>query len=282
MSHQPFITKHFITDKYEKDENLNLSLYIDNEVFMYAIFTKNFKEIVELCNVRSNETLQQGSHADRVKFLLNNYRLTDKKFGSVNISILNNNFTILPEAFAIKESSKDILEFSSGHLPKNTFTHSFNNLNFNYFIESEIASLLERSFKNASFRHAGAVAVNLLFNNRSLKKCDLLLNFNESVFELLAKNDAGLLYYNIFNFDNKEDVLYYLLFMMEQFELAPDKAKLVIAGQLEAESELCKEIKKYVKNISFAVNDLQLNKAEDLKIPNHFYFTLLNQHLCEL
>lgn len=283
MSEQPNITGHFISKKNHTSDKLNLSLLIDNELFMYAIFTQNYSELVELCHVSKNETGHLHNNTDKTKFLINNYRLADKKFENVNIAILNSDFTILPESFAIKEHSKEILEFSSGSNFKNSFNHKFNNLSFNYFIEGELIHFLEKIFKNATIRHAGGLSINLLFNNYSLQKCDLLLNFNEGVFELLAKENNNLLYYNVFNYETNEDVMYFLLFMMEQFNLDPKKITLLIAGQMEAESDLYKTLKKYIKNIGFAVNNIHINDiVEDLKIPNHFYFTLLNQHLCEL
>jgi hypothetical protein len=284
MSTEPYIIQHYKNDKANLDGSFNLSLIINNEEFMFAIFTKIYGELVELCSVRYNVAMQHGNNnVDRVQFLINNFQLVGKKYENVNISLLNSDFTILPEAFAVKENSKDILEFSSGRDSKNTFTHQFNNLSFNYFIDSELIRFLERTFKNASFRHSGAAAINLLFSNRSLKKCDVFLNFNEGVFELIAKENNNLLYYNVFNYETKEDVMYFLLFMMEQFKLDQNKIKLMVAGQIEIESDLYKGLKKYIKHIEFAVNDITLNNNfKDVKIPNHFYFTLLNQHLCEL
>ncbi len=284
MSSEPYIIKHYKTEKQASSEKQNLSLVIDNEVFTFAIFSQNYNELIELCDVRPDESMQTvSSGIDRIKFLINNYRLGGRNFENVTVSVLNGDFTILPEAFAVKENSKEILEFSSGTNAKNILTHKFNNISFNYFIETELIQFLERTFKKASFRHAGMVAIDLLFNNRSLKKCDLLLNFNAGVFEIAAKENNSLLYYNVFNYETKEDVMYFLLFMMEQFNLDPEKIKVLVAGQMEAESELYLGLKKYIRNIGFAVNDIKLtNAADDIKIPDHFYFTLLNQHLCEL
>jgi hypothetical protein len=284
MSDKPHIISHFSSKKPVVSEPLNLSLLIDNELFMYALFTQNYNELIELCHIRQNESMQvEKNVTERVKFLINNYQLSGKRFENVNISILNSDFTILPESFAVTENSREILEFSSGNKLKNSFSHKFNNLSFNYFIEPELIQFLEKTFKKATFHHAGAIVINLLFNSRSLKKCDLFLNFNEGIFELLAKENNTLLYYNVFNYETKEDVMYFLLFMMEQFNLDPDKVKLFIGGQMEAEGELHKAIKKYIKHVDFVLDSISpVNLNNELKIPDHFYFTLLNQHLCEL
>lgn len=286
MIETPYITRHYVNpDKKVGNTALNLNLFIDSQVFMFALFNNDYTELLELCDVRINQSMQQQNNpAERVNFLINNYQLNKQQFKHVNISVLNNDFTLIPEAFALKEHTKEILGFSLGQQPKNTFTHLVNNLNFSYTIEAELSAVLERNFKNSSIRHSGAVAINLLFNNRSLKKCEVFINVNEGVVELLAKDDIKFIYYNVFEFENNEDILYFVTFMMEQFNINPEKARIIIAGQCEVESELHLLLKKYIRHISFAVNSIGVNTLETptVKIPEHFYFTLLNQHLCEL
>jgi hypothetical protein len=283
MNTEPYIVKHYKSDKPDLKAGSNISLLIDNETFTFVTFNKDYSQLLELCHVKSNNSMTHGlSNLERITFLIGNYQLSGKKYQNVNIAILNSDFTILPEAFAL-ENLKEILEFSSGQISKNTYTHKFNNLSFNYFVEAELINYLEKTFKNASIKHAGAVSISSLLNLPSLKKCDIFLNLIDSTFELLAKQNNNLLYYNVFNYETKEDVMYFLLFMMEQFNFDQNKVNLIVAGQIEAESDLFKTLKKHIKQISFAVNDISLNNNfKDLNIPNHFYFNLLNQHLCEL
>jgi hypothetical protein len=227
-----------------------------------------------------NQEMQHRPFPENLRWLIQNFGLGSNKYQHVNIALLNNSFSILPEAFAGKEGSKSMLEFSSGQSVRHNYSNSFNNLSFNYELEQETLSVLEKSFRNANIRHGGAVTVNLLFNNRSLKKSQVLLNFNDGLFELAARNDNNLLYYNVFGYETKDDVLYYLLFMMEQFNLDPGIARVAMAGQIEAGSELHRAITKYIRFTNFAVNDLPV--SADPGFPDHYYFTLLNQHLCEL
>jgi hypothetical protein len=282
MSLKPYIYKPIENREKVLQEKVHLSMLIDSDLFMYAVFSGDYTELLELGNIGADENAKLMSTADRIKFLVSNYRISEKKYENVQIAVLNRHFNILPDAFSVKDNSKELLNFTLGEQVKNTFTHHFNNLSFNYVFDSELLHLLEKTFKNASFRHAGAVAANLLFNNRSLKNCDVFLNLNAGVFELLAKKDNALIYYNVFEYENKEDVLYYLLFMMEQFEISAEVAKIIVAGQMEASSEIYSEIKRFVKNVGFAVHHPELRRSDDMKLPDHFYFTLLNQHLCEL
>lgn len=274
--------KHYVNPKGAARSGTHLSLFISQGLLQFAVTNADNSELLELCEVKLSESSIHNYEGleSKVGAAVNNY-LPGRKFSHTTISVLNTSFTILPEAYAMDGSSKALLGFSSGREPVNTFSHKLGHLNFSYSIDASLLQMLERTFKNASIRHAGAVAINLLFNNASLKKCDVLLNFNEGVFELCARRNNELLYYNVFEYETKEDVLYYLLFMMEQFGFDPEKVQLSIAGQMQVGSDYHTLIKKYIRHISFAVNSSSLkNTAEG--VPDHYYFTLLNQHLCEL
>lgn len=230
----------------------------------------------------SENVQNDNQFIEKIRYLISNYRLDQGLFKNVNICILNTQFTLVPEAYDLKDNVKKLLDFTTGsEKTKNSFIHKTDQLNFCYTITEELLPYLERTFKNATIRHAGVITIDLLMNNSSVKNADLLLNFNNGIFEIAAKKQNKLIYYNVFHYEINEDVLYYLLFMMEQCEFNPLTCKLVIAGQMDTEGELVKAIKKYIKHVSFAVNDKTFGSGfADLKLPDHYFFSLTNQHLC--
>lgn len=253
--------------------------------FMYTISTSGFKNVVELCHVEITHLANSAFDiTDKVSFLINNYQLHKKKFEKVNICFLNNEFTMVPEAFALNEDVKPLLKFATGaEQVKRSIQHNLKNINFCFTIEMELISYFEKTFPNVSIRHLGAVSIDLFFSQHSLKNANLYLSIADGYIEIAAKQRTELLFYNVFNFENNEDILYYLLFMMEQFQLNPLHVRLSVAGQRDSSDELIKSIKKYIKQVDFCVTDSSVNLNGELStLPQHYYFTLLNQHLCEL
>ena len=55
---------------------------------------------------------------------------------------------------------------------------------------------------------------------------------------------------NTYNFQAPEDVLYYVLFGFEQFDLNPEQIPLALAGSVSEQSELFDLLFKYVRNVS--------------------------------
>jgi hypothetical protein len=284
LNTEPYITESWKNTGAPQTEEANLSLFIGSQLFMFAVFNRDFTVVSEIESITINpQGLKNDDLTERLRFLITNHQLNDRKFKSVNICLLNSSFTLTPVAYSMQENAKSFLSFTNGgeQAVKNTFVHRFDELNFCYTVPHDVLSFLEKTFKNATFRHAGSVSIDLLFSNNSLKSCNLFLNFHAGSFELAAKENNKLVYYNVFSYETHEDALYYLLFMMEQYNLNPLTCKLVIAGQMEANAELLKTIKKYVKQVDFAVNDKSFSGSFDaLKLPDHYFFSLTNQHLC--
>ena len=285
MTTEAYITKYYYSEKPVKTEPISLSLVTSANSFMYAISTSSFKNVIELCHVEITHLANSSFDlTERISFLVNNYLLPQKKFEKVNISFLNNDFTIIPEAFDVGLDVKQLLKFSTGveHI-KRSLQHNLKNVHFSYAVELELINYFEKTFPNASIRHAGAVNTALFFSQHSLVNQNLYLNIGDRQIELAAKNQNELLFYNVFNVENNEDILYYLLFTMEQLELNPLHVKLSLTAQKQTSDDLVKSIKKYIKQVDFCINEPSINLQGELSsLPKHFYFTLLNQHLCEL
>ena len=65
---------------------------------------------------------------------------------------------------------------------------------------------------------------------------------------LISKNKK-LQYYNNFEFKEKEDILYFTLFVMEQNKINNTKTKLLLLGDINDKSDTFKLLSKFIKNI---------------------------------
>jgi hypothetical protein len=284
MLGQYYKEKLILTNKtnFNEGENGSLSVFISSNALIYSVSSLNFNTVHQLAHIELLNISGGGSLTEKIAFLLNNFQLPQKKFDKIVISILTKDFTIVPEAYSNAADLKDLLSFSTGLTEiKNPHLHTIKNVKFCYVFDQELIQYLEKTFARAIIKHAGALNTDLLFSNQSLINCNLFLGINDGLIEIAAKNNNELLFYNVFSFENNEDVLYYLLFMMEQFNLNPLQTKLLISGQVQTNDALVLSIKKYIKQVDFVVHHSGLKLEGELnKLPQHFYFTLLNQYLC--
>lgn len=284
MLGEAYTVKYTYTSGAEAAGPLELSLFISPASWMYAVASAGFKTVHEMAHVQLNEEHGMSSPADRVSLLVQNYLLDRRRFDKVNIALLNTEFAMIPEAYAGQDLVKPLLQFATGGASLKTLKqHGFSGLKFCYEPDSDLAAQLERLFPNAALRHAGAVSLQLLLSHHSLQAATVFLNIHDGFIELAAKHKNDPMFYNVFNYSTDEDILYYLLFMMEQFHLDPSFIKLAVAAQRSAGDELIRSMGRYIRHVSLCVHDpsVQLS-GEPGKLPSHYYFTLLNQHLCVL
>jgi len=284
MINEAYIVKNYFKETSVSDQKSNLSLFISSNSLIFCEFTNDFKIITELAEIEfNNHTNPTITLIERVQFIFSNYQLI-KNYNKVYIVILNTNFTLIPNAFKTESNNSEILKFVTGIThTRNTIEHSLNNFTFRYTIEYELKQFLEKTFPIAFIRHSGAVILNLFNSLPALTNFDLFLNINYGIIEIAVKQKNDLQFYNVFNYQTNEDIIYYLLFTLEQLNLNPLFVKVAISGQIETSDHLIISLKKYVKQIGFLVlKESAPVKNEKHSFPNHYYFNVLTQHLCEL
>lgn len=275
------ITRFSFNDKIVTDSPLYLSVFISERAFMYATTDSSNKELKSLVHVEF-DGLAHPDPVARIAALINDQGLSRSRFGKTLITVLNTDFSLIPRAYAETGSPANWLEFATGmgH-DKKTNAHRVGDMTFLSGTDAALVNYLEKTFNNSSIRPAGWVTLNLLFTQHSLAGTGLFLNLHDDLMELCAVKEGAVLFYNVFRYVTNEDILYYLLFTIEQSGLSPKDLRLAIACQRPVTDPLIESIKRYIPHLRFCVGqpDLEM-KGAAATLPQHYYFTLLNQHLC--
>lgn len=113
-----------------------------------------------------------------------------------------------------------------------------------------INNFLFQNFGEFEYKHHSSILLEKLFlqSNASLH---FYVNISHSIFDIVVIEDAKLLFYNIFEYQTKEDFIYYVLFTLEQLELNPEETIISLLGDIDKESSLFKVLYTYVRNICF-------------------------------
>jgi hypothetical protein len=272
--------QHFPVRAYQKGL-LNLYLLIEDHSIQAAIFSDGNTELYEICAFEFAADKKGSEHGmEELSYFLSEFEILKHKFNHVSVQVLNRLFILVPQAYN-EPNLKDLLEFNTGVNDIRTVQTNLvnNSVYFAYTYDLQLLAFIEKTFSAAKIDHTGAGSIDLFLNLPSFKNTDVFLNIHRSCLELIIKSKNELLFYNIFKFDSNEDVLYFLLFTAEQFQLNKETLRLAIAGNIAANDELFSLIKKYIRNINF-ISSRSLDKPVN-DLPNHFYFNILNKHLCE-
>ncbi|MDG3583653.1 DUF3822 family protein [Galbibacter pacificus] len=115
---------------------------------------------------------------------------------------------------------------------------------------TNVNNYLFEKFGDFEYKHFSTVLVETLINNA--KKSDpktIYVHIDSMHFEIIVLDQKKLVLYNTFQYLQKEDFIYYLLFTIEQLHLNPEETPTFLLGNVSEESELYKIAYRYIKNL---------------------------------
>lgn len=215
---------------------------------------------------------------------LNLFQLSKKNYNNVLVNYHHSDFTICPDPFYNSNNAKEILEFNIGTVGHQIIkTNDINNhIKIIYSVDESTSNLIDSVFPQHQSKHSLCVLGQLQLNSEDLLNDEVVLYFKEDTISVVIKNKQTLLLANTYLIKSPEDVLYYLLFALEQYELNPLFVKIVLTGNINTASPLANSIKKYIKHVRFGIGNKLIDWTEVKGMPQHYYYSILNRLFCEL
>ncbi len=140
-----------------------------------------------------------------------------------------------------------------------------------YAVKKELFEWLKRRFPSASFYHNYSVRIKLPAGDADR----ILVDMQTDEFSVIAVKANKLIVAQTYSYSSPADILYYLLKICEQFGLSQRETELCIAGLIERESALFRELNQYFMNASFREPIWEIPGMDERQYPSHF-FTPLN------
>jgi len=204
-----------------------------------------------------------------------------QEFKKVNLIHQNNICTFVPKGLYDENNLIDYLKFNNKIFESDFIATDeiatkeimsvyvpFVNLN-NYFFDL---------FGTFEYHHANTILVKQLLEIATFKTTTLYCNVSATSFELIYIKDGELNLFNSFEFDAKEDFIYYILFTIEQLKLDAETIDLVLLGEIGLDDETYSILYQYIRNVSFGSRNTQFITRDIEQKPKYGYsnFSLLN------
>ncbi len=268
----------------KNQEYNHLSIQFSLGGFSFCVLNKEDKKFTALYSYHFKETsyTPQRLLQNITEIFDTNELLKDKKYHSVSISHTNNLSSLVPKPLFKEEKMSDYLSYNNKTLRHDYFAYDdlknhemvnvyvpFVNAN-NFFIDQ---------FGGFEYKHFSTVLVESLVDTYKFSLVPhMFVNVCEKHFEIVVIADKKLQLYNTFDYNTKEDFVYYILFVVEQLNLNPEELELQLLGNVKKDDELYTMVFNYVRNVSLIENrskytfDAQIN--EEIK---REFFILLHQ-----
>ena len=181
-----------------------------------------------------------------------------KEFNLLNVVkvtlVLNNKLSVLvPNDFFQEDNCLDYLKFNSRLIKNDTASSDYieelktHNV---YIAYGNITNYLIEKFGSFEYFHYSTVLLKKIhFELSTNKKIIIYVNINKSYLNIIVFKGRELNYSNTFDYESKEDILYFVLFVIEQNKLVNNKTKIKLIGEEKIINQHYAYLLKFIKNI---------------------------------
>ena len=251
--------------------NLHLSIELSSSSLSYCIIdTQKYR-----CLLLSSHKLE----TDNLLEIFSNDDYLSQNFKSKSISFVNFANTLVPFELYEKEDKENLFalnhELNDEVLLEDNLREEIINLH-------AVPKLFFQTIKNilpaATLRSQSSILINN-FTNLNLKVETMFLYLKDSFVNIVVTKGKNLLFQNKFNYVTKEDLLFYVLFSIQELNFSNEDINTIVYGNVtEDEFSILYD---YIRNIKYG------NKLKDIScsnefnsIENHCYSILYRQFLC--
>ncbi len=212
----------------------SLSIQLSLNGFSFCIASPNGEIITSYKESNTEENLNESDLLIKVKDAFNNKPELQASFEKVEIIYQNELFTLVPKDIFKEENIIDYLDYSIKTLATDYITHEtipdtdivnifIPYININNYLIDKLGSF--------NYKHSSSVLIESILkkDNTDTKVYTLI---SDGLFEVIITKENNLLLFNTFTYSTNEDVLYYLLFCMEQLSLSPDEVEVILLSNV--------------------------------------------------
>lgn len=208
-----------------------------------------------------------------------------KKYHSVSISINNTYFSVVPKALFDANSLSSYVDLNSKSGADFEYRYQLipnTSVVICFAVPKELNTWIKNVFPKAKVIHELSISIETALRDyKTLSENRLILNVHKNHFDFIYLKEGKLDFVNAFQFQEKEDFLYFLLFACEQLQINPHEIQTFLLGEIKKGGELHQLLFQYIKHIDFGNRNKNIKISHGLNgIPNHYYYNTFNQYLC--
>lgn len=277
------------------DININLSTFgqlsniadclvieISENLIQFSEFQSEQNKPLYICHYPIENTLNH-SLSEHFISAIKHFQFSKKSYQHVYVNYFNSQFTLCPTSFYNSDNNRSLLEFNTGSVgDKLILCDDINaDIKLIYAVDESLKSSLDIIFPHHLIKHTLTVLSKMMLQTEELVKENIILSIHSNYIEVVLKQEQKLILANQYSIKTQEDVLYYVLFILEQYQLNPLTTTITVVGNLDSNSSLIGSLKKYIKNIRLGLGHKRIVWNEIQGVPQHFNYTVLNRLFCE-
>ncbi len=246
----------FVDETYDPNitETYYLSIQANLNGLSFSVTDPIAGKYIVLREYNLDNSLPVDDIYDRIADIADKDDFLQEKFKKVNIIWTSRKFTLIPSALFDKDNLRFYFEFHHQ-------LEELDELHYRFIPEIEaysvftvpnhVATTFTRKFPNPVFFHQSVPLVRDIFQHHLPGEGDQVvsLNISDDFIDIMITDDETLIFYNTFTCKHPRDILYFVLYMYDQFNLDRKYTPLLVSGNIITRSEFYHLLQAYIGSI---------------------------------
>ncbi|PTM09247.1 MAG: DUF3822 domain-containing protein [Bacteroidetes bacterium] len=264
----------------DKLRNNTLSIQVSLSGLSFCILNTETNTITHFSSHIFDKTLNPSDVLNALKNHLSQTKVLQEDFNTVNLIHENELSTLVPKPFFNEDFLADYLKFNSKILSNDYIAHddlAQGDIVNVYVPYVNMNNFLYDTYGSFDFNHYSTILLKAIFSiHKNKVETTMYINISNKHFEIVTLKGNSLLLYNTFEYQTKEDFIYYILFTAEQLQLNPEEFPLVLIGNVSENDDLYSIAYTYIRHISIHKSDIRYNIETENKQTFNTNFILQN------
>jgi hypothetical protein len=262
-----------------------LTIQADLNGFSFSVFDNRISKHVVFRRYFLQTNLLIESFLKQAEGILITDDLLSLHYASASCIFLTQKSTLVPDAFFDKNALKSYLGFNHG-------LDALDEIHYNYIpgadaynvfaLHTYIASAISSHLHGVRFYHQALPLIErTIALAGSKQKQIMMVNINHLFFDVILSSGGKLTLYNTFQYSGQNDILYFILYVCNQFEIDPQKLELVISGELSDIMAYREAIREYIPGIQILTGEGDNLAGGLVRVRESKFYALFNLVHCE-
>lgn len=278
------------------DESLNqdratsckLTIQITSQSLSFAVLDPGDQKYLALQSFRNPARLVTGDFSQWLQSAVASSLPLSWKFESISVLIASRLYTLMPSPLFNPGQEHRIITFNLNVDPTSheVLTDPVTAMEAVtvYALPRGLKDQLELRWPDLTMHHSIRALIQGIMNRfkYTTEEGHVFVNILEGIFDVLILKQQQVIFCNTFHYNAPEDILYYLIFVLEQKHMSPDQINISIMGEFGKHSAVIGPLQAYVPQLAFMTRNDAFRYSHPFdEIPGHYFYNLLNAELCE-
>lgn len=271
------------------DINITQSYYLSIQVSLnglsFCILDPVRNKYIALSHQNFENDLAFDDLLNTIENIIKKDDLLSHSYKSTKLIWLSNKNTFIPNSYFNKKNLKKYFEFNQKlddldeiHFKELKYVNAYSI----FIVPNQIANIFIKQFPDLNFYNQQIPFIeHTLFKYHSESK-KVFVNVNDEFIDLSITENGKLLLYNNFVYKTESDMIYFIMYVFDQFNLNTENTELILSGFIDKKASIYSKLKGFISHMRFNKLSEDFSYSYTFnQVPPQSFTNLFNLHLCE-